>query len=132
MHSLFNLQIPQTVWSCAQTLKKIVEKCWPPQIGEAQSRFSLNCQKTESQNSVLCAQTLKKLIEKCWHPNPEKRPNFVVIVYELTELLATMPRKGKTGPSGPSAKAIGSTPGGGGDGGSGQAAGGGSGCCSIS
>jgi len=105
-----------------------------PQLGEAQSRFTLNRRKTESQNSFLCAQTLKKLIEKCWHPNPEKRPNFVVIVDELTELLATMPRKGKTGPTGPSAKTIGSTPGGGGggDGGSGQAAGGGSGCCSIS
>jgi hypothetical protein len=38
-------------------------------------------------------QTLKNLIERCWHPNPEKRPSFLVVIKELSQLLDDMPRK---------------------------------------
>ena len=51
-----------------------------------------------SLHCLLLPQTLKSLIERCWHPNPEKRPNFVIIIDELTKLLDTMQRKVRTFP----------------------------------
>ena len=44
-------------------------------------------------DSCPALQTLKALIEQCWHPNPERRPSFLIVIKELSQLLDNMPRK---------------------------------------
>jgi serine/threonine protein kinase len=66
---------------CGCLLVLLGELCQQPEIAVVRTSIAF------------ALQTLKALIEKCWHPNPERRPSFLLIINELSQLLDNMPRK---------------------------------------